>query len=140
MTCVCADLLLICHRQIQANIQTAVHALNGLDVYWDGPVESVSIGAKGTVRQRTTKRSSSGTGFGKAYMLPFPFTVVLVFDDSDDEVFFSLSPVVAGVRRDAQQSLAEFYRFIQVNFSPEIQRRKLIRLSLRSMNGMMGMS
>ena len=97
----------------------------GLDVFWDGIVE-VPAGSKLTTstKMRLTTQSTSLTHFGRAYVIPFPFTVVMVFDDVKEETVFSLSPVVNGVARNQEESMAQLAHFVAINLSPEVVRRR----------------
>ncbi|KAG0221903.1 hypothetical protein BGW41_006422 [Actinomortierella wolfii] len=65
--------------------------------------------------------SNVKTYFGKAYVVPFPFSVVFVYDES--------SVVVTLVRE------KELDRYLQQNQDPEIQRRREIRQQLRALDG-----
>ncbi|KAF9436637.1 hypothetical protein BGZ76_003398 [Entomortierella beljakovae] len=65
--------------------------------------------------------SNIKTYFGKAYVVPFPFSVVFVYDES--------SVVVTLVREH------DLDRYIQQNQDPEIRRRREVRYQLRSLDG-----
>ncbi|KAG0253358.1 hypothetical protein DFQ27_007447 [Actinomortierella ambigua] len=65
--------------------------------------------------------SNVKTYFGKAYVVPFPFSVVFVYDES--------SVVVTLVRE------KELDRYLQQNQDAEIQRRREIRQQLRALDG-----
>ncbi|KAF9956753.1 hypothetical protein BGZ72_002478 [Mortierella alpina] len=65
--------------------------------------------------------SNIKTYFGKAYVVPFPFSVVFVYDES--------SVVVTLVKEH------DLDRYIQQNQDPEIQRRRDLRYQLRALDG-----
>ncbi|KAF9316036.1 hypothetical protein BG003_002394 [Podila horticola] len=65
--------------------------------------------------------SNIRTYFGKAYVVPFPFSVVFVYDES--------SVVVTLVKEH------DLDRYIQQNQDPEIQRRRELRYQLRALDG-----
>ncbi|KAF9170819.1 hypothetical protein BGX21_008404 [Mortierella sp. AD011] len=65
--------------------------------------------------------SNIKTYFGKAYVVPFPFSVVFVYDES--------SVVVTLVKEH------DLDRYIQQNEDPEIQRRRDLRYQLRALDG-----
>ncbi|KAF9348830.1 hypothetical protein BGX26_012794 [Mortierella sp. AD094] len=65
--------------------------------------------------------SNIKTYFGKAYVVPFPFSVVFVYDES--------SVVVTLVKEH------DLDRYIQQNQDPEIQRRRDMRYQLRALDG-----
>ncbi|KAG0204931.1 hypothetical protein BGX28_003273 [Mortierella sp. GBA30] len=65
--------------------------------------------------------SNIKTYFGKAYVVPFPFSVVFVYDES--------SVVVTLVKEH------DLDRYIQQNQDPEIQRRRNLRYQLRALDG-----
>ncbi|KAF9204066.1 hypothetical protein BGZ49_005733 [Haplosporangium sp. Z 27] len=65
--------------------------------------------------------SNIKTYFGKAYVVPFPFSVVFVYDES--------SVVVTLVKEH------DLDRYIQQNQDPEIQRRREVRYQLRALDG-----
>lgn len=67
----------------------------------------------------------------RAYCIPFPFCVVLVMDDTDEEAIFSLASVVSGVRRNQNESIAQLQLLVQQNFSGEIRRRRQVRSQVR---------
>nr|CAG8491263.1 8510_t:CDS:2 [Entrophospora candida] len=66
----------------------------------------------------TTKNK---TCFGKAYVVPFPFSVVMVYDEDENVVVLTQE--------------WEIKRFMQQNESKEIQRRRLIRQKIRALEG-----
>ncbi|KAJ1968787.1 hypothetical protein IWQ62_001032 [Dispira parvispora] len=70
---------------------------------------------------RDISLSSITTFFGKAYVIPFPFSLVFVYDE-DPEVVMVL------------QSEEELGRYVELNSKPEIRRRKEIRLMLRALD------
>jgi hypothetical protein len=122
------------YESLRQHLHTCIRSLVGLDVYWNGVVDTTPEGDKLQMRTRKQKRGSSLTGFGKMYVVPFPFTAVIYFDDVDEMAIFSLAPVVNGVRRDPSAGLAEIYGLVKQNFEPEIIRRKQVRLQLRSLH------
>ncbi|KAF9582023.1 hypothetical protein BGW38_000763 [Lunasporangiospora selenospora] len=65
--------------------------------------------------------SNIKTYFGKAYVVPFPFSVVFVYDES--------AVVVTLVNEH------DLDRYIQQNQDPEIQRRREVRYQLRALDG-----
>ncbi|KAG0376990.1 hypothetical protein BGX24_006884 [Mortierella sp. AD032] len=65
--------------------------------------------------------SNIKTYFGKAYVVPFPFSVVFVYDES--------SVVVTLVKEH------DLDRYIRQNQDPEIERRRELRYQLRSLDG-----
>ncbi|KAG0348630.1 hypothetical protein BG004_004661 [Podila humilis] len=65
--------------------------------------------------------SNIRTYFGKAYVVPFPFSVVFVYDES--------SVVVTLVKEH------DLDRYIQQNQDPEIERRRELRYQLRALDG-----
>jgi len=65
--------------------------------------------------------SNIKTYFGKAYVVPFPFSVVFVYDES--------SVVVTLVKEH------DLDRYIQQNQDPEIERRRELRYQLRALDG-----
>ncbi|KAF9080571.1 hypothetical protein BGX23_001953 [Mortierella sp. AD031] len=65
--------------------------------------------------------SNIKTYFGKAYVVPFPFSVVFVYDES--------SVVVTLVKEH------DLDRYIRQNQDPEIQRRRELRYQLRALDG-----
>ncbi|KNC52710.1 uncharacterized protein AMSG_12183 [Thecamonas trahens ATCC 50062] len=79
----------------------------GLDVYYEGMPEDGEL--------------DSFTCFGRAYALPFPFTVVMVYDDDDDHVFL--------------REQARLREFIDQNRFSEIMRRRYLRTRIRALDG-----
>jgi hypothetical protein len=65
--------------------------------------------------------SNIKTYFGKAYVVPFPFSVVFVYDES--------SVVVTLVKEH------DLDRYIRQNQDPEIERRRELRYQLRALDG-----
>ncbi|CAG8473103.1 3957_t:CDS:2 [Funneliformis caledonium] len=63
------------------------------------------------------------TCFGKAYAVPFPFSVVIVYDDDESVLVLTKE--------------WEIQRFVQQNESKEIRRRRLVRHMLRALEGQM---
>ncbi|CAI2166476.1 7591_t:CDS:2 [Funneliformis geosporum] len=61
------------------------------------------------------------TCFGKAYAVPFPFSVVIVYDDDESVLVLTKE--------------WEIQRFVQQNESKEIRRRRLVRQMLRTLEG-----
>ena len=80
--------------------------LEGVDVYWND---------KAGTRDG---RLDSKTGFGKMYCIPYPFHCIMVYDDAKDEAF---------IRHD------KFHEFFQLNMSPEILNKRLVRQKLRAL-------
>ncbi|CAG8671200.1 16927_t:CDS:2, partial [Funneliformis mosseae] len=64
---------------------------------------------------------SKKTGFGKAYVVPFPFCVVMCYDEDDNILVLKQE--------------WELQRYLQQNESKEIQRRRLVRQMLRALEG-----
>ncbi|CEP02441.1 hypothetical protein PBRA_009025 [Plasmodiophora brassicae] len=125
------------HRQpstLAADIAVIVKYLIGYDVFWDGSVEA-KVSAVTQEMNRVQRPSSSATHFGRAYCIPFPFCVVLVMDDTDEEAIFSLASVVSGVRRNQNESIAQLQLLVQQNLSGEIRRRRQVRRMLRCLDG-----
>ncbi|CAG8491759.1 5235_t:CDS:2 [Dentiscutata erythropus] len=61
------------------------------------------------------------TYFGKAYVVPFPFSVVMCYDDDDSIVVLTQE--------------WEIRRYVEQNENKEIQRRRLVRQMIRSLEG-----
>jgi len=61
------------------------------------------------------------TYFGKAYIVPFPFSVVIVYDDDESVLVLTHE--------------WEIQRYVQQNENKEIQRRRLVRQMLRALEG-----
>eukprot|EP00474_Spongospora_subterranea_P004981 CRZ05439.1 hypothetical protein [Spongospora subterranea] len=109
------------------DVALLVHSVCGLDVFWDGAVESNEKHSKATCEcERETKPGSSQTHFGKAFCVPFPLCVVIRFDDTKEETIFSLSPIVTGVKRNEFESRAQLAQFVAQNMSPEVRRRRQV--------------
>ncbi|CAG8610899.1 10825_t:CDS:2, partial [Dentiscutata heterogama] len=61
------------------------------------------------------------THFGKAYVVPFPFSIVMCYDDDDSIVVLTQE--------------WEIRRYVEQNENKEIQRRRLVRQMIRSLEG-----
>lgn len=97
-------------EETYARRQWVLDKLEGLDVYWneahDGELDSK-------------------TCFGKMYVVAYPFHCVMVYDDSDDVSF------VWNARTNPEDEKTAFTRFVELNQSEEVQRRRLVRRKLR---------
>lgn len=120
---------------LQGDIRTAILSLNGVDVWWACEAEGTPEGKQGQQRKRTLAQNGSAMKFGKLFIVPFPFTAVIAFDDCDQIAVISLSPIVNGVERDQSQGMSQFRELIRSNFDSEVLRRKGVRLSLRALSG-----
>ncbi|CAG8721789.1 16102_t:CDS:2, partial [Cetraspora pellucida] len=61
------------------------------------------------------------TYFGKAYVVPFPFSLVMCYDDDDSVVVLTQE--------------WEIRRYVEQNENKEVQRRRLVRQMIRSLEG-----
>jgi uncharacterized membrane protein YgcG len=90
----------------------AMQQLEGVDVFWDGDVED----HQGAGRVACT----SETGFGKMYIIPFPFRCIVVYDDTRD---------VAVISDERLQDL------VAANRRPDVVAQRQLRLALRALSG-----
>ncbi|DAZ94164.1 TPA: hypothetical protein N0F65_008256 [Lagenidium giganteum] len=88
-------------------IATRKH-LEGVDVFWN----DVSGARDGHL--------DSATFFGKMYVVPYPYSCVMVYDDCDDQVIIDTKE--------------QFEKFCLLNFSPKIRAKRLIRQQLRALS------
>ena len=100
-----AALLPLSH-EINSAREGLLREFEGVDVYWDGGTGDRHLNSK--------------THFGKMYILDFPFTAVMVYDDCDDYAF------IRG------EDLVKLY---ELNSSPEIKAKVRVRRRLRALNG-----
>ncbi len=84
--------------------------LEGLDVYYDGPVLTAAGPAPNT----------SLSKFGKMYIRAFPFNCFFAFDDVDEEAIIEDSQLVA---------------FVEANKHPAIVAKRQMRQALRALSG-----
>jgi len=74
----------------------AQNDLEGVDVFWDGVPHDGKL--------------DSETCFGKMYVIPYPFQVRLVYDDSDDYAFIRDEEVMAVVDRNLRDPVICYRR------------------------------
>ena len=99
--------LVLSDKQIAANRLYIRQYLEGVDLFYDNP------------NATRDGHLDSKTNFGKMYVVPYPFHLVIVYDDCDDETF------IQGPERVA--------KFIALQNEPNIKAKIMKRKTLRAL-------
>jgi hypothetical protein len=104
--------------------------LEGVDVYYDGIPHDGHL--------------DSTTGFGKMYIIPYPFCCVMVYDEGGDHAYVygadgpptrENHPHFDKITNPAQLALPPFEYLYRLNaFDPEVRRRRTVRQWFRSLS------
>lgn len=123
------------HEQTSQLQEVITRELAGVDAYWSGMVEDkpTTKDPKGLwYRRMRPNRSRSNWGVLRVYS--FPFTAIFRFDDCEDIVVFSASPVCNRVRRFPKQGIEQMAEFVRVNQTPDVVAHRETRLKMRAMD------